>query len=179
MDSPLKSRCHAGYNRRDRSCEDVFELAFADVWVRIVERKRLSRNAFSKCLLNRPPLRVVMVACGSAHHWARVFQAQGHAVRRDFYDGSNVTVVHRKAGYTNATVALADIDIVQTTDERYLCGESIHEFLGLFLFSTRRELSFPKQALRAHDMQDKDLMPVKTIKNAAGWLDNLTITGSL
>ena len=61
--------------------KDVFELAFADAQGRIVERKRLSRNAFAKCLLNRPPLRVVMEACGSAHHWARLFQTQGHAVR--------------------------------------------------------------------------------------------------
>ena len=61
--------------------KDVFELAFADARGRIVERKRLSRNAFSRCLINRPPLRVVMEACGSAHHWARVFHAQGHTVR--------------------------------------------------------------------------------------------------
>jgi transposase len=61
--------------------KEVFELAFADAQGRIVERKRLSRSAFSRCLSNRPPLRVVMEACGSAHHWARVFQAQGHRVR--------------------------------------------------------------------------------------------------
>jgi transposase len=61
--------------------KDVFELAFADAQRRIVERKRLSRSAFSRCLSNRSPLRVVMEACGSAHHWARVFQGQGHTVR--------------------------------------------------------------------------------------------------
>ena len=61
--------------------KDVFELAFADAHGRIVERKRLSRSAFSRCLVNRPSLRVVMEACGSAHHWARVFQAHGHTVR--------------------------------------------------------------------------------------------------
>jgi transposase len=61
--------------------KDVFELAFADAHGRIVERKRLSRNAFPHYLANRPPLRVVMEACGSAHHWARVFQAQGHQIR--------------------------------------------------------------------------------------------------
>lgn len=61
--------------------KEVFELAFADAQHRIVERKRLSRNTFSKCLVNRPPLRVVMEACGSAHYWGRLFQAQGHTVR--------------------------------------------------------------------------------------------------
>ena len=61
--------------------KNVFELAFADAQGRIIERKRLSRSAFTRCLTNRPPLRVLMEACGSAHHWARVFQAQGHQVR--------------------------------------------------------------------------------------------------
>jgi len=61
--------------------KDVFELAFADGGGRILERKRLSRRAFARALENRPPLAVVMEACGSAHYWARRFQAQGHSVR--------------------------------------------------------------------------------------------------
>jgi transposase len=40
-----------------------------------------AENAFPRCLDNRPPMRVLMEACGSAHHWARLFQAQGHLVR--------------------------------------------------------------------------------------------------
>ena len=60
--------------------KDVFELAFADAAGRIIERKRLSRKAFATCLDNRPPLRVVMEACGSAHYWARRFQRAGHTV---------------------------------------------------------------------------------------------------
>lgn len=61
--------------------KDVFELAFADSAGHIIERKRLTRRAFARCLENRPPLAVLMEACGSAHYWARRFQAQGHAVR--------------------------------------------------------------------------------------------------
>jgi transposase len=61
--------------------KDVFELAFSDASGSIVERKRLSRRAFARALHNRPPLAVVMEACGSAHYWARRFQAQGHRVR--------------------------------------------------------------------------------------------------
>ena len=40
--------------------KEVFELAFADGAGRILERKRLSRRAFARCLDNRPPLEVVM-----------------------------------------------------------------------------------------------------------------------
>lgn len=61
--------------------KDVFELAFADDRGRVLERKRLSRRAFARVLEQRPPLRVLMEACGSAHYWARRFQRQGHLVR--------------------------------------------------------------------------------------------------
>lgn len=61
--------------------KDVFELAFADASGRIIERKRLTRRAFVRCLDNSPPLQLVMEACGSAHYWGRRFQAQGHSVR--------------------------------------------------------------------------------------------------
>ena len=60
--------------------KDVFELAFADAQGQLVERRRLSRAAFAKTFDNASPLRLVMEACGSAHHWARRFQRRGHAV---------------------------------------------------------------------------------------------------
>ena len=61
--------------------KEVFELAFADPAGRILERKRLTRRAFSRVMDNRPPMTVVMEASGSAHYWGRRFQAQGHVVR--------------------------------------------------------------------------------------------------
>ena len=61
--------------------KEVFELAFADAQGRVIERKRLSRKAFARTLEQRPALRVLMEACGSAHYWGRRFQGQGHTVR--------------------------------------------------------------------------------------------------
>ncbi len=60
--------------------KEVFELAFADAAGCIVERKRLKRGPFAACMENRPPLRIVMEACGSAHAWARRFERLGHLV---------------------------------------------------------------------------------------------------
>ncbi len=60
--------------------KDVFELAFADANARILERRRLTRTAFARAFANRPPLRIVMEACGSAHDWARRFARLGHAI---------------------------------------------------------------------------------------------------
>lgn len=59
----------------------VFELAITDEKGRITERKRLSREAFARFFANRPPCRIVMESCGSSHHWARTFKAQGHTVK--------------------------------------------------------------------------------------------------
>ena len=61
--------------------KEVFELAFADADGRVVERKRLTRRAFARVFEQRPPLRIVLEACGSAHYWARRFMRQGHGVR--------------------------------------------------------------------------------------------------
>ncbi|MFO1466595.1 MAG: IS110 family transposase [Steroidobacteraceae bacterium] len=57
--------------------KNVFELAVADGQCRIIERARLSRGQFERWFHNRAVGRVVMEACGSAHHWARVLQQQG------------------------------------------------------------------------------------------------------
>ncbi len=58
-----------------------FELAVADAEYRITRRARLSRGQFAQFFGNHAPSVVVMEACGSAHHWARSLQAQGHQVR--------------------------------------------------------------------------------------------------
>ncbi|MBB1062189.1 IS110 family transposase [Marilutibacter spongiae] len=88
--------------------KEVFELAFADGQGRVIERKRLSRRAFARVLERRPPLRVLMEACGSAHYWGRRFERQGHAVRlipaRDVrpYVRGNKTDRHDVAGILEA-----------------------------------------------------------------------------
>lgn len=108
--------------------KDVFELAFADAQGRIVERKRLSRSAFSRCLLHRPPLRVVMEACGSAHHWARVFQGQGHTVRllpaRDVrpYVRGNKTDRADAAGILEADRCAQIVEVAIKTPEQQRVG---------------------------------------------------------
>lgn len=49
--------------------KDVFEVALANRAGRIVERKRLTRRAFERCLEELAPgTEVVMEACGTAHY---------------------------------------------------------------------------------------------------------------
>ena len=58
-----------------------FELAIAGIDGQAIERRRLSRLAFSRFFVNRPACHIVMEACGSAHHWGRVFTTLGHSVQ--------------------------------------------------------------------------------------------------
>jgi transposase len=57
--------------------KSVFELAVADQNGRVIERKRLSRPQLERYFENRAVGKVVMEACGTAHHWGRWFAARG------------------------------------------------------------------------------------------------------
>ncbi len=61
--------------------KDVFELAVVTPAGKSMSRQRLTRAALLKFLQQQEPSCVVMEACGSAHYWGRLFQAQGHQVR--------------------------------------------------------------------------------------------------
>jgi transposase len=58
--------------------KSVFEVAVSEQPGRVTERHRLSRQAFGQFFANRRPAVVLMEACGSAHHWGRKVQADGH-----------------------------------------------------------------------------------------------------
>ena len=52
--------------------KNVFQVALADSTSRVLEQHRLTRSQFDRFFDNRSVARVIMEACGSAHHWARV-----------------------------------------------------------------------------------------------------------
>jgi transposase len=57
--------------------KSVFQIAMADDKWKIIETARLTRSQFERWFANRAVSRVIMEACGSAHHWGRWFNAQG------------------------------------------------------------------------------------------------------
>lgn len=61
--------------------KNVFQLVVADGAGKVVESHRLSRTQFERWFMNRKVDRVIMEACGSAHHWGRRFAAQGIEVK--------------------------------------------------------------------------------------------------
>lgn len=58
----------------------VFEVAVSHRPGQVDERKRLTRQRFRSFFEERPPVEVVLEACGTAHYWGRELQAMGHRV---------------------------------------------------------------------------------------------------
>jgi transposase len=60
--------------------KSAFQVLAVDVHGNVIESQRLSRSAFIAFWHNRAPVRVVMEACGSAHHFGRWLSSLGHQV---------------------------------------------------------------------------------------------------
>ena len=58
-----------------------FQVHCADAMGHPVLRKKLKRQHVAGFFRDLPPCLVALEACGSAHHWARLMQDQGHEVR--------------------------------------------------------------------------------------------------
>ena len=56
----------------------VFQAHGADASGRAVLRKKLSRSKVLPFFASQPRCRVVLEACGGAHHWARELAKLGH-----------------------------------------------------------------------------------------------------
>ena len=61
--------------------KDVFEVAVATRYSRIIERKRLNRKRFHRFLVEAPPATVLFESCATAHFWSRTAESVGHQAR--------------------------------------------------------------------------------------------------
>lgn len=62
------------------TAKNVMQVHWVDVGTGEIHRKKLSRAKFSDFFAQLRPVRVVMEACGGAHHWGRSLGALGHQV---------------------------------------------------------------------------------------------------
>ena len=60
--------------------KNVFQVHWVEPETGEIGRRKLSRAKFTEFFAQRRPCRLVMEACGGAHHWARHFGAIGHHV---------------------------------------------------------------------------------------------------
>lgn len=61
--------------------KNVFQVHGVNEHGKAVLKKQLRREQVMAFFANLPPTLIGMEACGSAHHWARKLQAQGHTVK--------------------------------------------------------------------------------------------------
>lgn len=60
--------------------KNVMQLHWVEAETGEIGRKKLARARLAAYFAQLQPVRIVMEACGSAHHWARVFTGLGHQV---------------------------------------------------------------------------------------------------
>jgi transposase len=61
--------------------KNVMQLHWVEAETGEIGRKKLARAKLAAYFAPLKPVRIVMEACGSAHHWARVLGALGHEVQ--------------------------------------------------------------------------------------------------
>lgn len=62
------------------TAKNVMQIHWVDAATGEIGRKKLPRARLTEFFARHPGARVVMEACGGAHHWGRTLQAMGHAV---------------------------------------------------------------------------------------------------
>jgi transposase len=60
--------------------KNVMQLHWAEAETGEIGRKKLARAKLAAYFAQLKPVRIVIEACGSAHHWARVLGGLGHQV---------------------------------------------------------------------------------------------------
>lgn len=127
----------------------VFQVHWVELETGEVMRKSLARGELSEFFALRSPGLVALEACGSAHHWGRVFKGFGHEVRlisaqfvRPF--------VHRNK--TDAADAQAIWEAVQRPEMRFVALKSEEQQAVLSLHRLRQQL-VKIRTMQAHQVR--------------------------
>ena len=114
--------------------KSVMQLHWVDGETGEIGRKQLARARLAAYFAPLQPVRIVMEACGSAHHWARVFGAQGHEV--ELLPASEVKAFVRR-NKDDAADARAIWLAAQQGDIRRVPQKSVEQQAVLALHRTR------------------------------------------
>ena len=104
--------------------KSVFELAAADEHWKVIERARLTRAQFERWFQNRAVRLVVMEACATAHHWARMLRARGIEVR---LLPAQYVRAYVKRNKTDAADAMALLEAARGSDITPVAVKSIEQ----------------------------------------------------
>lgn len=60
--------------------KDCFQVSVSDGTGQVLQRHRFNRAQFTEFMAQSPTSRVLLEACGTAHHWARTCATSGHQI---------------------------------------------------------------------------------------------------
>jgi len=103
---------------------NVFQVHGVDQRGKAMLRKQLRREQTVEFFAKLPPCLIGMEACGSAHHWARVLQAQGHTVR---VIASQFVKPYVKSNKNDAADAEAICEAVARPNMRFVPVKSVEQ----------------------------------------------------
>jgi transposase len=61
--------------------KNIFQVCATDRTGKCLFNKSFSREKLKVFIKKQQPCTIAMEACGSAHHWARLFQQYGHDIK--------------------------------------------------------------------------------------------------
>jgi transposase len=114
--------------------KNVFQVHGVDERGKTVLRKQLRRDQMVGFFARLSPCMVGMEACGSAHHWARVLQGQGHAVR---VIASQFVKPYVKSNKNDAADAEAICEAVARPNMRFVPIKSVEQQAVLAMHRAR------------------------------------------
>lgn len=115
--------------------KNVFQVHGVDQGGKVVLRKQLRREQMVEFFAKLPPCLVGMEACGSAHHWARVLQGQGHTVR---VIASQFVMPYVKSNKNDAADAEAICEAVARPTMRFVPVKSVEQQAVLAVHRARQ-----------------------------------------
>jgi transposase len=115
----------------------VFQIHFVDSDTGAIHSKVLKRAQLLPFFANRPESRVVVEACGSAHHWARQLARLGHDVR---LIAAQFVRPFVKSNKNDAADAAAIWEAAQRPGMRFVAVKTEHQQAMLALHRMRQQL---------------------------------------
>ena len=132
--------------------KNIFQLHGTDAKGNRVLTKRLNRGKLIECMANTAPCLVGIEACGGAHYWARVFEAQGHTVK---IMSPQFVKPYVKSSKNDAKDAEAIAEAVTRPTMRFVPKKTIEQ-QDVLLLHRARELAMKQRT--AHGNQIRGLL---------------------
>lgn len=119
--------------------KNVFALHGVDATGKVVlQRPSVARGKLLEMVASLTPCLIGMEACSGAHHWARLFQAQGHTVRLMAPKFVTPYRLSGKKGKNDAADAAAICEAVSRPSMRFVPAKSLQQQSELMVHRARQ-----------------------------------------